>query len=109
MKTKTKIGNRVNISWIVSFCPRSGQYNVFHTYRENITIFSISRSVVSYRKYMFTKYTYLTIPFYSTAIMFEIRYITLDDAGYYNGGMTAEAAWSGGGVVLIVHSEFVML
>uniref|UniRef100_A0A8W8LT85 Ig-like domain-containing protein n=1 Tax=Magallana gigas TaxID=29159 RepID=A0A8W8LT85_MAGGI len=37
--------------------------------------------------------------------MFEIRYITLDDAGYYNGGMTAEAAWSGGGVVLIVYNK----
>uniref|UniRef100_K1R8Y2 Ig-like domain-containing protein n=1 Tax=Magallana gigas TaxID=29159 RepID=K1R8Y2_MAGGI len=29
----------------------------------------------------------------------------MDDAGYYNGGSNDEAAWSGGGVVLIVHNK----
>uniref|UniRef100_K1QWP4 Uncharacterized protein n=1 Tax=Magallana gigas TaxID=29159 RepID=K1QWP4_MAGGI len=52
-----------------------------------------------------TKYTYLTRPFTSINIMFEIRDITLDDAGYYNGGSSAEAAWSGGGVVLVVKDK----
>lgn len=37
--------------------------------------------------------------------MFEIKDITLDDAGYHNGGTTTEAAWWGGDVVLIVHSK----
>lgn len=34
--------------------------------------------------------------------MFEIRNITLDDAGFYNGGTIYNADMSGGGVVLIV-------
>uniref|UniRef100_A0A8W8P3Z9 Uncharacterized protein n=1 Tax=Magallana gigas TaxID=29159 RepID=A0A8W8P3Z9_MAGGI len=105
-KIKTKVGHTVNLSWTVPFFPLSGQYNAYHTYRENRTILSVRSSGVSYEgKNQSTKYTYLTRPFGSTNIMFEIRDITLDDAGYYNGGTTAEAAWSGGGVVLIVHNK----
>lgn len=48
------------------------------------------------------KFIYLSQPINSVNIMFTIRGITLDDAGYYNGGQSSEAAWSGGGVVLIV-------
>ncbi|XP_052692716.1 uncharacterized protein LOC128170993 isoform X1 [Crassostrea angulata] len=96
-KIKTKVGHTVNLSWTALFFPLSGQYNAYHTYREHRTIFSVSSSRVSYGGYnQSTKYTYLTRPFASTNIMFEIRDITLDDAGYYNGGFTAEAAWSGG-------------
>uniref|UniRef100_A0A8W8P1E0 Uncharacterized protein n=1 Tax=Magallana gigas TaxID=29159 RepID=A0A8W8P1E0_MAGGI len=102
-KIITKVGDTVNLSWTVPFFPVAGLYIVYHTYRENRTIFSVSSSRVSYGGYnQSTKYTYLTRPFASTNIMFEIRDITLDDAGYYNGGTSAEAAWSGGGVVLIV-------
>ena len=48
------------------------------------------------------KYEYLSQPLKSTNVTFMIRNITLDDAGYYAGGIQAEDAWSGGGVVLIV-------
>lgn len=52
-----------------------------------------------------TKYEYHSRPFNSTNIAFNIRNIARDDAGYYNSGLDAEAAWSDGGVVLIVHGE----
>nr|XP_034322749.1 uncharacterized protein LOC105319714 [Crassostrea gigas] len=103
---QTQIGNTMNISWTAAFFPRAGQYNVYYTYRENSTIFSVRSNGVSYGvNNQSTKYTYLTRPFTSTNIMFEIRDITLDDAGYYNGGSIAEAAWSGGGVVLVVKEK----
>eukprot|EP00105_Crassostrea_gigas_P041559 XP_019925707.1 PREDICTED: uncharacterized protein LOC105335173 [Crassostrea gigas] len=105
-KIKTKVGDTVNLSWTAPFFPVAGQYNVYHTYSENRTIFSIRSSGVSYGgNNQSTKYTYLTRPFTSTNIMFSIRDITLDDAGYYNGGTSDEAAWSGGGVVLVVHNK----
>lgn len=103
---KTKIGDTVNVSWTASFFPASGQYNVYHTFRENRTIISIGSSEVSYGVGTVSKkYAYLTRPFNSTNIMFEIRDITLGDAGYYNGGISSDAAWSGGGVVLIVKGK----
>lgn len=52
-----------------------------------------------------TKYTYTSRLFDSTNIVFEIKDITLYDAGYYNSGTSDEAAWSGGGVVLIVSGK----
>uniref|UniRef100_K1QMP1 Uncharacterized protein n=1 Tax=Magallana gigas TaxID=29159 RepID=K1QMP1_MAGGI len=106
VKIKTKVGDTVNLSWTALFFPIAGEYNVFHTYKENRTIVSVRSNRVSYGgNDQSTKYTYLTRPFTSTNIMFEIRDITLDDAGYYNGGTWAVYAWSGGGVVLIVHKN----
>ncbi|XP_065931252.1 uncharacterized protein [Magallana gigas] len=105
-KVKTQIGETVNLSWTALFFPLAGQYFAYHTYRENRTIFSVRSNGVRYGIYnQSTKYTYLTRPFTSTNIMFEIKDITLDDAGYYNGGTGAGAAWSGGGVVLIVKGK----
>lgn len=97
----------MNVSWTPPFFPRSGQYFVFH---KNRIIFKISHSGVKYDgNIVSTKYTYLTIPFTSANIMFEIRNITLDDAGYYNGETSAAAALSGSGVVLIVSGMFYFL
>lgn len=97
----------MNISWTAVFFPKPLRYyNVYHTNKENRTIFSISSSGVLFYdgNSIVTKYIYLTRPFNSTNIMFEIRDITLDDAGH-NGGISSEAAWSGGGVVLIVKGK----
>eukprot|EP00105_Crassostrea_gigas_P020958 XP_011439895.1 PREDICTED: uncharacterized protein LOC105337033 [Crassostrea gigas] len=107
-KIKTKVGDTVNLSWTASFFPKAGQYNVYHTYRENRTIFDVRSNGVRYGENInnnSTKYTYLTRPYNSTNVMFEIRDITLDNAGYYNGGTTTGAAWTGGGVVLVVSSK----
>ena len=54
------------------------------------------------------KYEYLSQPLYSTNITFMIRDINLDDAGYYTGGINADDAWSGDGVVLIVLGESIL-
>lgn len=102
-KVKTQIGGTVTISWAAPFFPLFGQYNFYHTYRQQSTIFSIPFDRVYYRRDVLSpKYIYLTRPLNSTNMMFEIRNITLDDAGFYNGGITYNAAMSGGGVVLIV-------
>lgn len=94
----------MNLSWTAAFFPVAGRYFVYYTYRENRTLFGFSRRGFG-GDTMSTKYTYLARPYNSTNIMFEIRNITLDDAGYYNGGTTAYAAWWGGGVVLIVSGK----
>lgn len=92
--------------WTASSFPSTGQYLIYHTYKENRTILSISSSGVNYGEETQTsKYAYTSIPFNSTNIVFDIKDITLEDAGYYNGGMSADAAWSGGGVVLIVSGK----
>lgn len=96
----------MNLSWTAAFFPSPGQYNVYHTDRENKTVFSISSNRVSYGGGTKSiKYTYLTRPVDSTYIMFEIRDITLENAGYYNAGTSPDAASSGGGVVLIVRGK----
>lgn len=94
------------MTWTASSFPSTGQYYVYHTYKENRTILSIRSSGVSYEGNTQTsKYTYTSRPFNSTNIEFEIRDITLEDAGYYNGGKSAEAAWSSGGTVLIISGK----
>lgn len=104
LKLETEIGETVNVSWTAPFFPLAGHYFVYH---KNITIISISSSGVKYGgDTMSTKYSYLTRPFTSTNIMFEIGDITVDDAGYYNGETSAAAALSGSGVVLIVSGMF---
>lgn len=41
--------------------------------------------------------------------MFEIKDVTLDDAGYHSGGEMLDKARSCGGVVLIVNGESVSI
>ena len=95
------MGDSVEISWTAPFFPRAGHYNIYHTNDENnsIPIIDVTSNKVTTE---YRKYEYLSQPLYSTNITFMIKEITLDDAGYYAGGFGTEAAWSGGGVVLIV-------
>lgn len=95
------------ISWTAPFFPLSGQYNFYHTYRrKHSTIFSVTFDRIIYlRDVLSPKYIYLTRPFNSTNMTFEIRNVTLDDAGFYNGGTIYDdenTRMSGEGVVLIV-------
>lgn len=101
-KVKSQIGGRKNISWTAAYFPYSG-YNIYHIDKEN-------RAVLIMRVYhegatLSPKYSYLTRPFNSTNIMFEIRNITLDDAGYYYGGIIFNDEGFGGGVILIVSGK----
>nr|XP_022304147.1 uncharacterized protein LOC111111446 isoform X1 [Crassostrea virginica] len=100
-KINKTVGDSVEISWTAPFFPLAGDYYIYHTNDENKSINFIhvtSNKVTTENK----KYEYLSQPLHSTNITFMIRDITLDDAGYYAGGLMAESAWSGGGVVLIV-------
>ena len=93
----------MNISWTASFFPRAGQYNVYYT--DNVII-EINQDRATLRR---SKYQYVSRPYNSTNIAFEIRDITADDAGHYYGGTIPEAAWYCGGVVLIVHGKYIFI
>ena len=101
-KIESNVNNSVKISWTAPYFPRAGEYIIFHTNKVNRSIISVYANDVTLDQ---TKYEYHSRPLTSTNISFEVKDITRDDAGYYNGGTNTEAAWSGGGVVLIVHSE----
>lgn len=105
-KAQIQIGDPVNISWTAAFFPITGQYNVYHTYKVNKTIFQLQNEGILYGGHnVSNKYRYITRPYNSVNISFEIRDTTVDDAGYYAGGPTADSAWSGGEVVLIVSGK----
>ena len=98
------------MSWTAPYFPRDGIYNIYHNDNFNRSTLIIEvygrwgRAILKR-----SKYEYVSRPYDSTNITFEIRDITADDAGYYNGGITAQAAWSGEGVVLIVHSKYIYI
>eukprot|EP00105_Crassostrea_gigas_P018388 XP_011436498.1 PREDICTED: uncharacterized protein LOC105334657 isoform X2 [Crassostrea gigas] len=97
-KVKSQIGGRKNISWTAAYFPYTGYY-IYHTNKNRTaSIMQVYHEGAT----LSPKYSYLTRPFNSTNIMFEIRNITLDDAGYYNGGIISDDAGFGGGVILIV-------
>lgn len=105
-KARIQIGDPVNISWTAAFFPITGQYNVYHTYKVKKTIFQLQNGGILYGGHnVSNKYRYITRPYNSVNISFEIIHTTVDDAGYYAGGPTADSAWSGGGVVLIVSGQ----
>ena len=101
------MGDSVEISWTAPYFPRAGLYNIYHTNEQNksIPIISVTSNKVTTQN---KKYEYLSQPLYSTNITFMIRNITLDDAGYYAGGIGPAFAWSDGGVVLIVLGESIL-
>ena len=101
-KIESKEGDSVTISWTAPFFPQAGVYTIYHPNKANRSIIQVTSNTVTTQN---SKYEYLSQPFNSTNITFMLRNITLDDAGYYAGGFGTEAAWSGGGVVLIVLGE----
>nr|XP_022306361.1 uncharacterized protein LOC111112821 isoform X3 [Crassostrea virginica] len=101
-KIESNVNNSVKISWTAPYFPRAGEYIIYHANKVNRSIISVYSNDVTLDQ---TKYEYHSRPLTSTNISFEIKDITPDDAGYYNGGTKTKAAWSGGGVVLIVHNK----
>nr|XP_022307479.1 uncharacterized protein LOC111113475 [Crassostrea virginica] len=102
-KVGSNVGDSVIISWTAPFFPQIGVYTMYHTDKVNKSIIQVTSSGATIIDQ--SKYTYNSRPFTSTYINFIVRDITRDDAGYYNGGRSQEAAWSGGGVVLIVYDK----
>ena len=101
-KVESNVGDSVNISWTAPFFPQAGQYIIYHTDKVNRSIIEVNSGGATFVQ---TKYEYHSRPYNSKNISFEIKDITRDDAGYYNGGVSPEALWLGGGVVLIVHGK----
>lgn len=106
MKRKVQNGESAILSWVAPFFPEI-KYNLYHT---NNTCTTQKKLDVDGRNGQSTssklKYNYLTKPYNSINITFEIKNVTLGDAGYYNGGAQQDAATSCGGVVLIVYGEY---
>ena len=98
------------MSWTAPYFSRVGIYNIYHIDNVNRSTLIIHvNDHLGRATFKRSKYEYVSRPYTSTNITFEIRDITADDAGYYNGGYNAEAAWSGGGVFLIVHSKYIYI
>ena len=100
-KTFSQTGQSVTLSWSTAFFPSAGVYTVYHTNKDNKSIIELtSNGVTNMQK---EKYEYHSHPYNSTHISFEIKNVSLEDAGYYAGGVTSEAAWLEGGSILIVN------
>ncbi|XP_061170402.1 uncharacterized protein LOC133179724 [Saccostrea echinata] len=101
---QSKEGEARNISWTADYFPQSGLYFIFHVYKGSAsTILRISNAGPASPS---KKYVYHTRPFNSTKILFEVRNITVKDAGYYVGSPTEANAWSEGrGIVLVVSGK----
>ncbi|XP_061180582.1 uncharacterized protein LOC133189191 [Saccostrea echinata] len=96
-------GKSRNISWTVEYFPSSKVYYIYHVYSDQLSKkFQVTETLRIPNK----KYVYHTRPFDSVNILFEVRNITTEDAGYYVGGGSEEDVWSqGGGVVLVVSGK----
>lgn len=105
MKVKVQNGKSAILSWVAPFFPAT-QYVIYNTNNtcttENILVVDGKNG----QKASKLKYNYLTEPYNSTNITFEIKNVTLGDAGYYNGGAQKDHATSCGGVVLIVYGKY---
>lgn len=90
MKEKVRKGESANLSWDVSYFPLGG-YQIYHTVKNSNVILTVNHNGPRESD---IKYQYLTRPYNSTNVMFEIKDVTLDDAGYYSGGETLDKARS---------------
>nr|XP_022310800.1 uncharacterized protein LOC111116098 isoform X3 [Crassostrea virginica] len=102
-KTFSQAGQSVTFSWSTAFFPSAGVYTIYHTNKDNKSIIEVTSDGVT--KMQTEKYEYHSYPYNSTHISFEIKNVSLEDAGYYAGGVTSEAAWLEGGIILIVNDK----
>ncbi|XP_056002518.1 uncharacterized protein LOC125663395 isoform X1 [Ostrea edulis] len=97
-------GDTTNLTFAADFIPNSGEYDIYHFYdgtsNRIIRVTSNNESSMNY-----SKYAYHTRPNTSTNITFEVKNITLMDAGYYGFRTTGIADRSGQGVVLVVKGK----
>ena len=100
-KLFSQTGQSMTLSWSAAYFPSAGVYTIYHTNKDNKSIIEVTSDGVT--KMQTEKYEYHSYPYNSTHISFEIKNVSLEDAGYYAGGVTSEAAWLEGGIILIVN------
>nr|XP_022305641.1 uncharacterized protein LOC111112441 isoform X3 [Crassostrea virginica] len=86
-KEEKKEGESVILSWSIPYFPKSGGYTIFHMEKRiadfrRIIEFSSGNTSKTDR----SKYRYISQSDNSTNISFEIKNISLEDAGYYTSG-----------------------
>ncbi|XP_061170406.1 uncharacterized protein LOC133179729 [Saccostrea echinata] len=98
---EAKEGESRNISWTADYFPENDFYRIFHyTHNGSRTrILKITKDKAKSAE----KYVYHTRPLKSVNILFEVKNITVEDAGYYVGGVTRND--DDGGVILVVHGK----
>lgn len=95
---KRTIGETVNITWEASTF--AAGYNVYHKnvrneiIRKNSNAFNVKKKQPTKDRNLMSSY--------DSIVMLEIRNVTLEDAGYYNGGWSENSVTSGGGAILII-------
>ncbi|XP_062611781.1 uncharacterized protein LOC134273614, partial [Saccostrea cucullata] len=101
-------GESKNISMTADYFPRSGFYFIFHEYNGSVSAIIQIGNVIQMKT---KKYIYHSRPFNSVNILFEVRNITLEDAGYYFGSPSQirdtvwRNSWTERGVVLTVSGK----
>ncbi|XP_062599537.1 uncharacterized protein LOC134261079 [Saccostrea cucullata] len=101
-------GESKNISMTADYFPITGFYFIFHEYNGSVSvIIQIDNAFPKETE----KYIYHSRPFNSVNILFEVRNITLEDAGYYVGSPSRRRdtvwrnSWTESGVVLTVSGK----
>ena len=110
-KVDSYVGDSVNISWTAPFFPKAGTYTIYHTDKVNKStrIIQVWGGHWGRAELERSKYEYVSRPYDSTNITFEIKDISANDAGHYYGGTRAESAWCSESSVLIVHSKYIYI
>ncbi|XP_062605648.1 uncharacterized protein LOC134267457 [Saccostrea cucullata] len=106
-KIESNEGESKHISWNVDYIPVSGSYHILHYNSTNgsySNIIDIINWKINIQKSQ--KYAYHSKPITSTRIQFEVKDITVADAGHYVGGYSPSNALSkGDDAVLIVYGK----
>lgn len=93
---KRKKGETFNITWETSSIPVSGGFDVYYKNVNNTINKLFNWTILNIRRES-------NISSYDSKIVnLEIRNVTPEDAGYYQGGPSTSAVMSGGGAILIV-------
>lgn len=96
IQSKRKKGETFNITWETSSIPVSGGFDVYYKNVNNTINKLFNWTILNIRRES-------NISSYDSKIVnLEIRNVTPEDAGYYQGGPSTSDVMSGGGAILIV-------
>lgn len=101
IQCKRKKGETFNITWETSSIPVSGGFDVYHKNVNNTINKLVNWTIPNKRRERPTEESNIS-SYDSNIVNLEIRNVTPEDAGYYQGGPSTSAVMSGGGAILIV-------